>query len=94
MSILHDSAPRRRRSSPVLSAPIPRGVGREGKRLSAPAVERRFFHLADERLSTREAWTRLIGSGSRRAGPDPIAAQVILEGWFSEGDRTEGRAGD
>ena len=41
-------------------------------------------HLTDERLSTREAWTRLIESGSRRAGPDPLAAQVILEGWFAE----------
>ena len=41
-------------------------------------------HLADERLSTREAWTRLIESGSRRGGPDPVAAQVILEGWFAE----------
>ena len=51
-------------------------------------------HLADERLSTREAWTRLIESGSRRDGPDPVAAQVILEGWLSASDRTEGRAGD
>ena len=42
-------------------------------------------HLTDERLSTREAWTRLIESGSRRGGPDPIAAQVILEGWFRAG---------
>ena len=42
-------------------------------------------HLADERLSTREAWARLIESGSRRDGPDPIAAQVILEGWFAQG---------
>ena len=41
-------------------------------------------HLADERLSTREAWTRLIESGSHRVGPDPLAAQVILEGWFTE----------
>ena len=41
-------------------------------------------HLSDERLSTREAWTRLIESGSRRDGPDPLAAQVILEGWFAE----------
>ena len=41
-------------------------------------------HLADERLSTREAWTRLIDSGSRRDGPDPVAAQVILEGWFAQ----------
>ena len=40
-------------------------------------------HFADERLSTREAWTRLIESGSRD-GPDPVAAQVILEGWFAE----------
>ena len=42
-------------------------------------------HLIDERLSTREAWTRLVESGSRRGGPDPIAAQVILEGWFAQG---------
>ena len=41
-------------------------------------------HLADERLSTREAWNRLIESGSRRTGPDPLAAQVILEGWLAE----------
>ena len=41
-------------------------------------------HLADERLSTREAWTRLVESGSRRDGPDPVAAQVILEGWLAE----------
>ena len=53
-------------------------------------------HLADERLSTREAWTRLIESGSRRGGPDPVAAQVILEGWFAEHDagRVEGHAGE
>ena len=51
-------------------------------------------HLADERLSTREAWTRLVESGSRRDGPDPVAAQIILEGWFAERDRSEGRAGD
>ena len=41
-------------------------------------------HLADERLSTREAWTRLVEGGSRRSGPDPVAAQVILEGWFAQ----------
>ena len=50
-------------------------------------------HLADERLSTREAWTRLIESGSRRDDPDPVAAQIILEGWFAERDRSEGLAG-
>ena len=49
--------------------------------------------LVDERLSTREAWTRLIESGSRRDGPDPVAAQIILEGWFAEHDRSEGLAG-
>ena len=48
-------------------------------------------HLVDERLSTREAWTRLIESGSRRDGPDPIAAQIILEGWLAESDRAERR---
>ena len=42
-------------------------------------------HFADERLSTREAWTRLVESGTRRGGPDPVAAQVILEGWFAQG---------
>ena len=51
-------------------------------------------HLADERLSTREAWTRLVESGSRRTGPDPVAAQVILEGWFAESDRRERHTGD
>ena len=51
-------------------------------------------HLADERLSTREAWTRLVESGARRDGPDPVAAQVILEGWFAESDRRERRTGD
>ena len=41
-------------------------------------------HFTDERLSTREAWTRLVEGGSRRDGPDPIAAQIILEGWFAQ----------
>ena len=49
-------------------------------------------HLADERLSTREAWTRLVESGSRRDGPDPVAAQVILEGWFAAHSDAESRA--
>ena len=50
-------------------------------------------HLADERLSTREAWTRLIESDARRNRPDPVAAQIILEGWFAEhgGNGSEGR---
>lgn len=51
-------------------------------------------HLADERLSTREAWNRLVESGTRRRGPDPIAAQVILEGWLVErgSDRSRGHS--
>ena len=44
-------------------------------------------HMADERLSTREAWERLIERGSRREGPDPMAAQVILEGWLAQCER-------
>ncbi len=40
-------------------------------------------HLCDERLTTREAWERLIESRSRRHGPDPVAAQIILENWFA-----------
>ncbi len=40
-------------------------------------------HLCDERLTTREAWERLIEGGSRRHGPDPVAAQIILESWFA-----------
>ena len=53
-------------------------------------------HLADERLSTREAWNRLVESGTRRRGPDPIAAQVILEGWLVErrSDRSRGSSED
>jgi len=40
-------------------------------------------HLADERLSTREAKSRMVhmgGAGGEHA--DPVAAQVILEGWL------------
>ena len=44
-------------------------------------------HMVDERLSTREAWERLIERGSRREGPDPMAAQVILEGWLARCER-------
>ncbi|MBF2761443.1 MAG: Holliday junction resolvase RuvX [Ectothiorhodospiraceae bacterium AqS1] len=40
-------------------------------------------HLCDERLTTREAWERLIEGRSRRHGPDPLAAQIILESWFA-----------
>ena len=51
-------------------------------------------HLVDERLSTREAWARLTASGSRRDQPDPIAAQIILEGWLAENRRADRRAAD
>ena len=50
-------------------------------------------HLCDERLSTREAWERLIERGSRRDGPDPIAAQIILEGWLADFHRGGERRG-
>lgn len=52
-------------------------------------LEGRFglpVHLVDERLSTREARSRLHRQGRAEDGADPVAAQVILEDWFS-GDR-------
>jgi len=39
-------------------------------------------HAADERLTTREAQSRLAGDHAPDAAPDAVAAQVILEGWF------------
>ena len=50
-------------------------------------LESRFHlpvHLADERLSTREARDRLARRGKAYADDDPVAAQVILETWFSD----------
>jgi putative Holliday junction resolvase len=50
-------------------------------------LEGRFglpVHLVDERLTTREAKSRLKLEGRVDDGADPVAAQVILEGWFSE----------
>lgn len=41
-------------------------------------------HLVDERLTTREAKSRLAEQGNPCGDDDPVAAQVILEGWFSE----------
>nr|VFK13563.1 MAG: putative holliday junction resolvase [Candidatus Kentron sp. LPFa]VFK19724.1 MAG: putative holliday junction resolvase [Candidatus Kentron sp. LPFa]VFK34006.1 MAG: putative holliday junction resolvase [Candidatus Kentron sp. LPFa] len=41
-------------------------------------------YVADERLSTREARVRLASEGKFHAEDDPIAAQIILETWFSE----------
>ncbi|MDX1512667.1 MAG: Holliday junction resolvase RuvX [Gammaproteobacteria bacterium] len=51
-------------------------------------LEGRFHlpvHLADERLSTREARSRLSGADRAADAPDPVAAQVILEGWLAGG---------
>jgi len=39
-------------------------------------------HVADERLSTREARNRMAGKGRRDAEDDPVAAQIILETWL------------
>ncbi len=50
-------------------------------------LEGRFHlpvHMVDERLTTREAKTRLAEQGNPDGDDDPVAAQVILESWFSE----------
>nr|VFJ43751.1 MAG: putative holliday junction resolvase [Candidatus Kentron sp. DK]VFJ49538.1 MAG: putative holliday junction resolvase [Candidatus Kentron sp. DK] len=39
-------------------------------------------HVADERLSTREARNRLADEGRLDAEDDPVAAQIILETWL------------
>ena len=44
-------------------------------------------HLVDERLTTREARSRLVEQGDPEGDDDPVAAQVILESWFSEQTR-------
>ena len=41
-------------------------------------------YTTDERLTTREARQRLSNHGHLNREDDPIAAQVILEGWLSE----------
>lgn len=49
-------------------------------------LEGRFglpVYFADERLSTREAKTRLASEGRADATADPVAAQVILEDWLN-----------
>ncbi len=49
-------------------------------------LEGRFalpVHLVDERLSTREARTRLELAGRGGEDADATAAQIILEDWFS-----------
>ena len=50
-------------------------------------LEGRFLlpvYTMDERLSTREARERLASRGELDREDDPIAAQVILEGWLAE----------
>ena len=67
----------------------------DGTEQPVTALSRRFarrlqdrfalpVHLADERLSTREARERLDTAGRREVEDDPIAAQIILEGWLAE----------
>ncbi len=69
----------------------------DGTEQPTTALSRRFarrlrgrfalpVHLADERLSTREARERLDAAGRREAEDDPVAAQVILEGWLADRD--------
>jgi len=42
-------------------------------------------HLSDERLSTKEARARMVTERrSLEEADDPMAAQVILEGWLAE----------
>lgn len=41
-------------------------------------------HMVDERLTTREAQSRLAEQGDPDGDDDPVAAQIILESWFSE----------
>ncbi|HSS66795.1 MAG TPA: Holliday junction resolvase RuvX [Gammaproteobacteria bacterium] len=58
-------------------------------------LEGRFdlpVHLVDERLTTREAKSRLHLEGRASAGADPVAAQIILEGWLSEQSAPGGEA--
>ncbi|HEY5700965.1 MAG TPA: Holliday junction resolvase RuvX [Gammaproteobacteria bacterium] len=40
-------------------------------------------HLADERLSTREAKSRMVENSAAADSADAVAAQVILEGWLA-----------
>ena len=42
-------------------------------------------HMADERLTTREAWAQLGGAASRDpTRVDSLAAKLILETWLNE----------
>jgi len=42
-------------------------------------------HMADERLSTKEARSRMVAARQKlERADDPMAARVILEGWLME----------
>lgn len=44
-------------------------------------------HLVDERLTSREAWTRLgVEAHRRRDRVDAMAAKLILETWLADSD--------
>ncbi len=49
-------------------------------------------HLVDERLTTREAKTRLQLDGRVDQDADPVAAQIILEDWLSLHNAPDGEA--
>ena len=50
-------------------------------------------HFADERLSSREARDRLSSTDRIGDALDPVAAQVILEGWFADQPAPESSGG-
>lgn len=61
-------------------------VTRSARRF-AMELKRRYakpVHLVDERLTTREARSRLESEGRGGADDHPVAAQIILESWFNE----------
>ncbi len=59
----------------------------QAARKFARQLEGRFglpVHLADERLTSREAWSRIGGIATRDVTRiDSMAAKLILETWFS-----------
>jgi putative Holliday junction resolvase len=59
-----------------------RGARRFGRQLEGRY--RLPVDLIDERLTTRVARQQLSEAGRGRDPADPVAAQLILEGWFSE----------
>lgn len=44
--------------------------------------------VADERLSTREAWERMLAAHKSKVGVDAFAAEVVLEGWLAREQQT------